>query len=247
MLFAEAIPGIIDGILHKSYRHILIVDRAPIFDTNQCDDLKAQCLKTGYNVIMCNGSDADDITIEQCKTKSIVAMMMKTKEIIIHIVDGPVKPFPKHFKMPSNRILVTILHTQLKKIPYTKKMFDYIINVNDDSFENVHVKMARTLICGSTDVDVDMDIHDLHMIVLILYQNLVKVKNIDMPSVLLKLIHCELVDDDDAAMSSIMQCRVMLRAYGGQAPKKMDFTQHFSNYSLLSANKRKIIENLCAN
>lgn len=240
MLFADAISSIVHNIMVNKHRHILIVDRAPMFETSNVDALKTQCLTTGYNVIVC---DSTDDTIEHCKTKSIVAMMMMTKEIIVYVVEGQVKPFSKDFKLPSNRILITVLHTHLKKIPYTKKMFDCIVNVNDDSFENVHVKMSRQMILDNA-LDHDMEnIHDLHMIVLILYQNLTKLTKLDMKPILLKLIQSECIDDD-TGMSSIIQINTMLQAFGGQAPKKMEFTQHFSNYSLLSANKRKIIDQL---
>lgn len=233
---------IVKTIKDKKYQKVLLVDKSVVFDINQLVELKNACTDHGFRTTIFNN---DDMSIESTKLTSIVAHMYKSIECDIYFVDSCSKPLtiPKEFVVSKNRILIIVLHTRFKKQPYAKKLFDYVLTINDES-ENQHISMAKSMI--KTEVDLgDVDVHDLNMLMLIFHQNVLKLK---MPLGKLIALFKTLVTSEmfmcheDAPITPLIQVSSLAQEFKGSKIRSMEFTQHLSKYSLQSAHKKKIIE-----
>lgn len=233
---------IVKTIKDKKYRKVLLVDKSTEFDIEKLVELKDACIRHGFRTSIFNN---DDVVIETAKLTSILAHMYKSIECDIYFVDSCSKPLsiPKDFVVSKNRVLIIVLHTRFKKQPYAKKLFDYVLTINDEC-ENQHVAMAKSML--KTEVELgDVDIHDLNMLMLIFHQNVLKLK---LPiAKLIELFKTLVISEmfvchEDAPITPLIQVSSLAQEFKGAKMRTMEFTQHLSKYSLQSANKKKIIE-----
>lgn len=240
------LENVVKKIFENNHKKILLVDKSIEFDEHILLTLKQLFICAGYDALINN---ADDSLVETSQFTSIIAHMRNNIEVNIHFIDSNTKPvvIPKDLVIGKNRVLVLVLHTRLKKLPYAKKLFDLFVIINEEC-ENHHVRLTKHMIQNSyktTDLE-DVDIHDLNMLMLILHQNVLKLK---LPLHTLNcmynlLVTSELFDyDEDIPITPTIQVAVLLREFvGGMKLKGLDFTQHLSKYSIQSSNKKKIIE-----
>lgn len=229
-------------------KKILVVDKAPDFDPDSVQALAALIAHRGVAVSVKHCDEFKDL---HSQSSSILAIIRKTKEVVIVFSDAPTRTnaLPKDIHCAANKIIILYVHTTLKKLPYAKKQFDRMFVINDECNDNQYIKMTRGLIADDPMAIDDMLIHDLNMVSLVLLQNVFK---LGMPPHRLQglydiMVNSELFAHDDLPMTTHLQALGLLVAFKHADARpivKLDFTQHLSKYSVQSATKKKLTAKL---
>eukprot|EP00798_Chlamydomonas_sp_ICE-L_P019586 gene19586-26269_t len=239
---------IVDALFQHNIKKILVVDKAPDFDI-ECINVLARDVARAADVNV-SIKHVDDFKTQHSRSSSILAIIRKTKEVVIVFADKTSKcsPLPKEIHCAANKIILLYVHTMLKKLPYAKKHFDKILVINDEDDENQYIRMTNSLVGNrktTTRLQIeDIQVHDLNMIALILLQNMSKL-NLAFAKMqkTYEILTCsELFSNhEDNPITSYIQVFCLMSTFKASRTqcKKLDFTQHLSKYSVQSATKKK--------
>lgn len=223
----------------RDHRHVLIVDRRGGADldeealiTELCTRLKEDC---GLTAVV-SASDTGDGSM----ARSVTSLMQRREEVTIIPVEGG-RPAPK--ALARGRRAVVYMRTLQKKLPFPRRTFGAVHELQDEGTENTTVRLCRSLL-GADDVFAalrSVDHHDLNLAVLVLLENLIAAR-VPQPRLHQLLMSVAAMEEVPSEEGLTVQCAELLLALRAHPPPELRFTQHLCMFSVVSANRRRLIE-----
>jgi hypothetical protein len=211
----------------------LVVDKSNDIDQNLLE-LQTTIEHKGYHVTITYEEDSKDASIH---TKNILGLFSKKKTCFIIVLSGSKKKSKKF----NNKGEITIYYykTNLQRVPFCKTLFTKVI-ILDHNEGQFYSKLAKAFV--ETECSQTLLLHDINMLLLVLYHNLINVKGITNDSIIQTLDFMSSMETfEDQYISSLLQCKHLARIYKKYGePKKYEFTQHLSRYSQIVSTKKKL-------
>jgi hypothetical protein len=228
-----AMAAIIGSV--RDHRHVLIVDRRGGADMDEealiaelCTRLKEDCDLTAV------------VSTEDTMARSVTALMQRREEVTIIPVEGG-RPAPK--ALARGRKAIVYMRTLQKKLPFPRRTFGAVHELQDEGTENATVRLCRSLL-GAEDVFAalrSVDHHDLNLAVLVLLENLIAAR-VPQPRLHRLLTSVAALEEVPTEEGLTVQCAELLLALRAHPPPELRFTQHLCMFSVVSANRRRLIE-----
>ena len=228
----------------REHRHVLIVDRRGGADLDEeafiaeiCARLKAEC---GVAAVV----SAPDAGGDGSLARSVTSLMQRREEVTIIPLDGA-RLSPR--TLTRGRRAVVYLRTQHKKLPFPRRNFGAVHELHDEGSENATVRLCRSLLTAQNVHAAirDVEHHDLNLAVLVLYENLIATR-IPQPRLYKIMMSLAALDEIPAEEGLVAQCAELVLALQAHPPPELRFTQHLCMYSVISANRRRLIERTIA-
>lgn len=227
----------------RDHRHVLVVDRRGGADLDEealiaelCTRLKEDC---GVTAVV-SAADAGDGSM----ARSVTSLMQRREEVTIIPVEGG-RPAPR--ALARGRRAVVYLRTLHKKLPFPRRTFGAVHELQDEGTENATVRLCRGLL-DAQDVFAalrSVDHHDLNLAVLVLLENLISAR-VPQPRLHRLLMNLAALEEVPVEEGLTVQCAELLLALRAHPPPELRFTQHLCMYSVVSANRRRLIERAMA-
>jgi hypothetical protein len=248
-----ALEQIVDCIFDDAtVKKVLVVDKSLEFDEDSIRLLASLIGRRGLSVSI---RHTDDFKNMHSQSSSILAIMKKSKEVVIAYADASTKPntLPKEIHAAANKIVILYIHTKLKKLPYAKKQFDKMFVINNEDDENQYIRLTKSLLDSgdnACECIEDINVHDLNMVSLVLLQNVFMTK---LPMRRLQTLYNQMAyselfanNGEDIPFGSFLQAFSLMHHFksSGVRVKNLDFTQHLSKYSIQSATKKKVAQKM---
>lgn len=134
---------------------------------------------------------------------------------------------------------VMYLPTNLQRPPFPKAQFDAVVTLENDESQ-YYSRLAKSYMDAGGAIDVIP--HDLNMVVLVLYHNIVHASaDLEASSIrrvlgAMMALECH---EDNLPTATVQAC-MLTRLLQTARPRKLEFTQHLSRYSQVVATRRRL-------